>query len=125
MAAARAYIEASLADVAIEYRLNADKTGNPEDYALAASKFQEYMDKFPISDDYYQIQWYLSDTYYRGGFFPEALAVNDELIRTQRAHDYGDAATYFSMDATLSVLQSNNSPPVLSEDLLDLSLIHI
>ncbi|MCO4744422.1 MAG: tetratricopeptide repeat protein [Proteobacteria bacterium] len=119
LATARAYIEASLADVAIEYRLNADKTGNPDDYSLAAAKFREYMDKFPISDDYYQIQWYLSDTLYRGGFHDEALAENADLIRTQRAHDYGDAATYFSMDATLSLLQENNAPPKLSEELLD------
>lgn len=122
LATARAYIEASLQDVAIEYRLNADQTGNPDDYALAASKFREYMDKFPISDDYYQVQWYLADTLYRGGFHEEALAENALLIRTARAHDYGDAATYFSMDATLALLQKNNAPPVLPEERLDPAL---
>ncbi|TNE92014.1 MAG: tetratricopeptide repeat protein [Deltaproteobacteria bacterium] len=119
LATARSYIEASLQDVAIEYRLNADQTGNPDDYALAAAKFREYMDKFPISDDYYQVQWYLADTLYRGGFHEEALSENADLIRTQRAHDYGDAATYFSMDAALALLQQNNAPPALPEEQLD------
>jgi TolA-binding protein len=94
---ARRYIEESLADVAIEYRKNADADGSPASYKLAAEKFQEYLDKFPISDDYFQMEWYLADTLYRAKEFDRAAKEYDALVKSAKHHPYGDGSVYQAM----------------------------
>lgn len=98
---ARQYIEASLLDVAIELRVRAQESEKPADFLLAANKYQEYLDKFPISDDYYKQQWYLADSLKLAGEYDRALRELDSLVKSRRYHAYGDAALYSAMDVRL------------------------
>ena len=91
---ARSFIEGSLLDVAIEYRVRAQESGEPADYALAAEKYKEYLDKFPISDDYYEQQWYLADSYKRANMPEDAEREYASLIKSQKYHPYGDGSIY-------------------------------
>jgi len=118
LATARGYIEESLADVAIEYRLKANQTGAREDYLEAAKRFRQYLVKFPISDDYYEVQWYLADTLYRAAEYEDALVEYESLIKSGAYHPYADGAMYFAMDAALQVLQQEHVPPAISETAL-------
>ncbi len=108
---ARDYIESSLLDVAIEYRVRAQESGLPADYALAAAKYTEYLDKFPISDDYYKQQWYLADSLKLAGMYDESLLELESLMRSHKAHEYGDAALYSAMDVRLQTMTALGHPP--------------
>ena len=99
LAVARNYLEGSLLDVAIEYRVRAQDSGAPEDFALAAAKYREYLDRFPISDDYYEQLWFLADSLKLAGSFDEALEEMDALVRSEKHHIYGDAARYAIMES--------------------------
>lgn len=98
---ARVFIESSLLDVAIEYRVRAQESGQPQDFALAAAQYQEYLRKFPISDDYYKQQWYLADSLKLAGEYDKSLAEFESLVKSRRYHPYGDAAMYSLMDVRL------------------------
>ncbi|MEZ4235965.1 MAG: tetratricopeptide repeat protein [Myxococcota bacterium] len=108
---ARGYIESSLLDVAIEYRVRAQESGQPADYALAAEKYSEYLEKFPISDDYYKQQWYLADSLKLAGEYDRALAEFESLVKSRRYHAYGDAAMYSLMDVRLQRMGALNHAP--------------
>jgi TolA-binding protein len=108
---ARAYIENSLLDVAIEYRVRAQDSGRPEDYAVAAAKYQDYLEKFPISDDYYKQQWYLADSLKLAGEFDKARVEFESLVRSSKYHPYGDAAMYSLMDVRLQRMNSLGHAP--------------
>ena len=109
---ARNYVESSLLDVAIEYRVAAQETQNPGDYAVAAQKYQEYLDKFPISDDYYEQQWAMADSLKLAEKLDEAKAEYASLAKSSRYHPYGDGALYFLMDvARLQIAGPLNEPP--------------
>ena len=116
---ARSYIENSLLDVAIEYRVRAQDSGSSEDYMLAATKYEEYLDKFPISDDYYTQQWFLADSLKAAGKYDRALLELESLVRTRRYHPYGDGALYAVMDVwyqrMLDVGHVPNAAPENSE----------
>ncbi|MBN2800131.1 MAG: tetratricopeptide repeat protein [Deltaproteobacteria bacterium] len=97
----RSFMERSLAEVAIDYRKKADAlavSGEASEaevlasYAFAATKFQEYLDNFPISDDFYVMQWYLADTLYRSQDWTAAEREYMAIIRTDEQHQYGDGA---------------------------------
>lgn len=108
---ARSYIEDSLLDVAIEYRVRAQESGLPEDYELAAAKYEEYLDKFPISDDYYAQQWFLADSLKHAGRYDDALTEFDSLVRSSRYHIYGDGARYSSMDVRYQEMLAKGHDP--------------
>jgi len=91
---ARAFMESSLLDVAIEYRVRAQESGKAADYQLAAQKYQEYLERFPMSDDYYTQQYFLADSLTSAGEFGRALAEYQSLQKSQRHHGYGDAALF-------------------------------
>lgn len=99
---ARKYIEGSLLDVAVEYRVRAQESGQAADFLLAAAKYQEYLDKFPIADDYYKQQYYLADSLRLGQKWDESLAEYQSLIKSKRHHPYGDAALYALMEIQLA-----------------------
>ncbi len=110
LAVARDYIEDSLSDVAREYAIKANQkrlelgyTGDQVDqfppelvaaYAEAAEKFQEYLDKFPISNDYYEMQWYLADILYKSQNWDRAEEQYLDLIKSKDYHPYGEGALY-------------------------------
>jgi TolA-binding protein len=92
LATARGYIEASLLEVALEVMVRARESGDPAAYSLAADKYREYLDKFPIADNYFLNQGYLADALYNAKRFEEAAAEYEQLLRYERFHPLGDIA---------------------------------
>lgn len=69
---ARAYIENSLGGVASQYLVNAQKSGNPDDYAFAAKKLGEFLDSFPYANNYDEYQWYEAYALFQSKQLPQA-----------------------------------------------------
>jgi TolA-binding protein len=116
LAKAREYIETSLADVAIEYNLKAAETGNLDDYKKSIETFREFLDKFPMSDDYYKQQWYLALTLQQAAelaegdeslaYYREAVSELDRLMKSRRHHAYGDGAVYRNFLIRMAIAQA-------------------
>src|SRR5690606_10543374 len=94
LAVARRYIEGSLAEVAVEYYLKAEEQGDAQQYLRAAEKFREYLDKFPISDDYYLQQWHLAIALFKGDDLAGAEKEYLSLLKSRKYHEYGDGALF-------------------------------
>ena len=94
LAVTNRFIEESLLDVAIEYHVRAQETGAAEDYARAAEEYKRYIDKFPLSDDYYEQVWYMADTLFKAKDFPAAELEYENLIRASKYHKFGDGSIY-------------------------------
>ncbi len=90
---ARRYIEESLLNVAVEYHLRAQRSGSVEDYSRAADGYQNYLQKFPFADNYYEAQWYLADTLYASKRFDEAEEQYLQLLKAG-GHPYVDGSQY-------------------------------
>ena len=111
LAKARGFIESSLLDVAIEYYVRADESNNPEDFVVAAAKFQEYLDKFPIADDYYDQQWLLANAYQRANMLPEAEREYARLQKSARYHAYLDGSIWKLLEVRNQLMQDISGPP--------------
>lgn len=103
---ARNFIEESLADVAIEYLMSARETGAAEQFAASSEKFREYLDKFPMSDDYYQMQWYLAYSLMQGKDYGSAITEYESLIKSKAHHKFGDGSVVGLLQARLQILQA-------------------
>ena len=103
LAVADGYIEQSLAQVAIDLHMAADQTGAPEQYSRAADLYSQYLNKFPFAKDYYEIQWYLSDTLFKSGRLREAGAEYIQLLKG-KDHAYRDGAMWNLMLVRRQVL---------------------
>lgn len=95
LATARQYIESSLLEVALEVKVRAQESGDPAAYSLAADKYREYLDKFPISDNYFLNQMQLADALYNAKRFDEAVVEYEQLLRYDRFHPLGDLSALF------------------------------
>lgn len=104
-AKARRIIEAYLLDVAIEVKVRAQESGDPDTYSLAADKYREYLERFPIADDYFANQFQLADALYRAGRADEAVVEYAALVRNARFHEYGDASLYMVFRAREQLLR--------------------
>ena len=93
LAVADGYIEQSLAQVAIDLHTAANETGDPAQYSRAADLYSQYLNKFPFAKDYYEIQWYLSDTLFKSGRLREAGAEYVQLLKG-KDHAYRDGAMW-------------------------------
>lgn len=91
IAVARGFIETSLASVATEHLLQAQKTGNLEEYRLAASQYREFLDKFPFADNYEEYEWYLAYALFSSNQFAEAEKVYQQILKNERS-SYRDGA---------------------------------
>jgi cellulose synthase operon protein C len=111
LAKARGFIESSLLDVAIEYYVRADESNNPEDFVIAATKFQEYLDKFPIADDYYDQQWLLANAYQRGNMLSDAEREYARLLKSARYHGFLDGAVWKLLEVRNQLMQDLSGPP--------------
>jgi TolA-binding protein len=113
------YMESSLLGVANEYFVRAQESGDVQDYALAASKYGEYLQKFPISDDYFEQQWFYATALRQSSQWEGASREYASLIRDGRYHSYLDGAVYSITDVRLQrMLQSSGAPdqaPVSAE----------
>lgn len=115
LAVARGFIESSLGQVAQELRVRAQESGDPADFLVAAEKYQEYLDKFPISDDYYQVQWLLADSLRQGGATESALVEYESLIKSAAYHQFLDGALVFRLQTHFKALLETAPPEVLPE----------
>lgn len=111
LAVAREHIESGLLQVAEEYFVRAQEARDPTLYAKAAEKYVEYLDAFPIADDWYDQQWYLANAYKYAENWQAAADVFERLFRGRRYHPYGGAALYELMNARLIVTQQRTGPP--------------
>lgn len=94
IAKASKFIESSLLAVANEINVRSSENNDPALASQAADKYREYLDRFPISDDFFDNQFMLADTLYRARRFDEAIKEYGDLLHNERFHPYGDTATY-------------------------------
>ncbi len=85
IAAARGFIEKSLAAVATEKLIKAQDSKNPDDYRDAAKTFEGFLQKFPFSPDYDEYEWYLALAYYEGQMFAEAETQYGQVLKNPRS----------------------------------------
>jgi TolA-binding protein len=111
LANARQYIEASLLEVAVEVKVRAQESGDPAGYSMAADKYREYLDKFPISDDYFQNQFHLADALYQANRFDEAVSEFEQLVRYAQYHPFGDISVYMTFRAREQLMRDRVGPP--------------
>ncbi len=125
---ARGYIEESLATVATNYHEIADIADQEKDpkiaatvlglsnpssdelqkaikdsYGKAAELYQNYLDKFPFANDYYEIQSYLATVLVKTGKLPEAEDVYVQLLKA-KDHPYRDASLWQLMQVRRELL---------------------
>lgn len=110
IAVARGFVETYLIDVAREVRFRAAEAGDPALFAEAADRYREYLDRFPISDGYYEYAFELSDSLLRGNRHREAVDAFEQLIRSSRFHDFGDAAVFYRLAALRQLVQDEVGP---------------
>ena len=114
---ARRHVESSLLDVAVEYRVRAQESLAPADFAMAAEKYEDYLDNFPISDDFYHQQWFLADSLKMANELDRAIVEFESLVRSSPYHDYGDGARYASMEVRYQqMLGLGHDPGVAPSD---------
>jgi TolA-binding protein len=109
----RQFIEGSLADVAVGLMREAQAKNDPNLYRSASLKFRDYLDKFPIADNFFDHQWYLanalmlaspSDVTRPWGSYQEALTEFESLIKSKDGHPYGDGALFQRMVSIREIL---------------------
>ncbi len=93
IAKARGYIETSLAQVATSELQNAQQTGKVEDFARAAAKYKEFLDKFPFADDYDTYEWYYAYALFGSNQFPQAEKAYVQILKNNRSI-YRDGARF-------------------------------
>lgn len=138
--AARKYIEESLATVATNYHEIADQASketdpkiqaqllglfNPssaevkaaiqENYQKAAELYQDYLNKFPFANDYYEIQSYLATVLKNTGKLTEAEEVYVQLLKAND-HPYHDAALWQLMQVRNQLLTQKYGKPETRPD---------
>ena len=109
----RKYIEGSLVEVAIALASEAQRDKSPELALKAALKFKEYLDKYPIADDYYVNQWNYANMLLAASprdageptqNFRDAIREYRSLFRSRRNHVYGDGAIFQMVQAWREVI---------------------
>jgi len=111
----RQFVEGSLAQVAIGMMQEAQRDKDPAKYRMAAAKFREYMDKFPIADNFFENQWYLANALLNAdpkdptrpwGSYEEAVREFTSLVQSRDNHPYGDGALFGVMKARQSIIEA-------------------
>jgi TolA-binding protein len=103
LAVARGFTEKSTANVAKDWHLEAQRTGDPAGFSRAADKYREYLLRFPFADDYYEMEWYLADALYNAKRLEECEKELLQLLKTD-AHDFGDGALFRLMQTRRQIL---------------------
>ena len=91
IAKARGFIESSLAEVATERLLLAQKTNDPKDFAVAAATYKDFLEKFPFADDYDVSEWYMAYALFGSHQYREAEKAYLQVLRNDRSA-YRDGA---------------------------------
>lgn len=122
----RQFIEGSLAQVAVGMMQVAQRENDPDAYRAAALKFREYLDKFPIADNFFENQWYLANALMQArpqdqarpwGSYEEALGEFTSLVESRDNHPYGDGSLFGIMTSRREIiLAKGNALDELPED---------
>lgn len=80
IAVARGFIEQNLGDLAKQYFLHANETKAPADYLVAAQKLNEFLDTFPNSEEYYELQKAEAFAYYSAKEYAEAERLYSKML---------------------------------------------
>ena len=75
------FIESSLEAVARDMLAHADETKQPGDFALAAAKMHDFLQKYPFAVDYDEDEWYLAYAYYGANEFGEAARQYQQVLK--------------------------------------------
>jgi TolA-binding protein len=103
VAKARTYIESALAQVATEILQRATETQQVADFAAAADKYREFLDKFPFADDYDTYEWYYAYALFGSNQFQLAADAYVQILRNDRSI-YRDGARYQLMKSREQVV---------------------
>lgn len=93
LAAARSFIETSLARIAVDQLERATQTGAVEDYRVAAATFEAFLEKFPFGGDYDLYEWYRALALYRSNQFDQAERAYRQILKNDRSL-YRDGARF-------------------------------
>ena len=112
---ARTYIERGLVEVATELKVRAqtlrrDGAAVAEYspvYAAAAEKYKEYLDRFPIADDFFYQQTQFADALSRSNQMQAAAVEWEQLYKTRKVHTYGGLAAVGLFDTWLRYVNEN------------------
>lgn len=115
----RQFIEGSLSQVAIGLMQQAQLEEDPVLFRSAADKFREYLDKFPIADNFFENQWFLANALMSAE--PQdasrpwepveaALAEYTSLVESRDNHPYGDGALFGVMTSRKKILLAKGMP---------------
>jgi TolA-binding protein len=111
LAAARRYIEQLLVEVAIEVKVRAQEADDKAIYLDAAAKYREYLDRFPIAEDYYEHQFQMADALYKADAFEAAEVEFGKLVKSGKSHDYGDLSLVMRMRSWEQLLYRDVGKP--------------
>lgn len=115
VAVVRNFIEQSLVTVARSLMVEAQAQGDPDLYRQAADKFREYLNKFPIADNFYENQWLLANALMQAApvdptkpWEPIDKAAREFglLARSSDNHGYGPGALFGVQAAREQVIKS-------------------
>ncbi len=98
IAAARDFIQESLGQVATTLFANAQNTGQVADFAAAAAKFKEWLDKYPFGNSYNDYEFYYASCLYSSNQFDDALAAYAQVLKNEHS-PYQENARYQIMQA--------------------------
>lgn len=110
LATARRFIERYLLDVAVEFHVRAQEQAEPLLYAEAAERYREYLTRFPVSDNYFESQFFLGDSLLRAKDLRGAVSEFSSLVKNARHHDYADIAVYQLSRAWEALLRDEVGP---------------
>jgi TolA-binding protein len=116
LAKALKFNEESLLYVAAELKVRAQEAEmagrlEPALFAAAADKYREYLDKFPISDNFYENQLQLADALFKGQRLAESATEWESLVKTAKSHDYDGLAAVMAFRTWDQLLREQVGPP--------------
>ncbi len=114
IAKARGYIEKSLAQVAVEILVNAKDSGEVKEFAAAADKLGEYLEKFPFSDDYNTYEWYRALALFESNQFAEAERAYLQILKNDRSQ-FRDGARFQLMKAREEIVRARFGRVVIGD----------
>jgi TolA-binding protein len=111
LAAARKHIQESLSEVAQELHIRAREKEKLEGrtaavkmaYSEAADRYRNYLESDPFVSDQEKNQWYLADTLFNAGRYPEAI-VEYTSLAAKDGHPYRDGARYHTVKSWEKIL---------------------
>lgn len=103
IATARGFIETSLAAVAVEYLARARETNSLDDYRSAAKKFDDFLNSFPLANDYDLYEWYRALSYFGSKQWPQAEAAYAQILKNDRS-PYRDGSRFQIMKVREAVV---------------------